>query len=81
MIQLAFKYLCLKWSEELLKIGEFHANTHCALRTEWKEAGRIEWRLAHTTGEMENRKYSDYYNQLEDIVKARCCDKLELVLL
>ena len=32
-----------------------------------------------TTGEMENRKYSDYYNQLEDIVKARYCDKLDLI--
>ena len=28
---------------------------------------------------MENRKYSDYYNQLEDIVKARYCDKLDLI--
>ena len=28
---------------------------------------------------MENRKYSDYYNQLEDIVKERYCDKLDLI--
>ena len=28
---------------------------------------------------LKNKKYSDYYNQLEDIVKARYCDKMDLI--